>query len=150
MTGDLLLSASPSLFLIGLITFFLAHIVYVAAIILESKKLYISRGIPFLIYGIVIYTFLLPGLGDLAVPVGLYVITICTMMWRSAARIHPNIPMISSARAGFSGAILFALSDTILAVYRFRVEIPGAVYLIISLYWVGQLGITYSAKYRYR
>jgi uncharacterized membrane protein YhhN len=148
MIGDLLLSASPSLFLVGLVTFLLAHVVYSAAFISDSKTLYLLRAIPFLIYGIAVYAYLLPGLGDMQIPVGIYIIVICTMMWRSAACIHQANAKVSSEWIGFAGVVLFALSDTILAINRFRVEIPSAAYINILLYWFGQLGITYSAKYR--
>jgi uncharacterized membrane protein YhhN len=45
-----------------------------------------------------------------------------------------------------AGAILFGLSDTLLAFDRFRGEIPHARYPIILLYWAGQIGIARSAR----
>jgi uncharacterized membrane protein YhhN len=64
------------------------------------------------------------------------------MMWRAAARWgdHPG------ATAALLGAILFGLSDTLIAIDRFRAPIPGApAFAIIVLYWAGQAGIAASA-----
>ena len=44
-----------------------------------------------------------------------------------------------------AGALLFAVSDTLIAVDRFAEPFAGARYLIILLYWSGQIGITLSA-----
>jgi uncharacterized membrane protein YhhN len=41
--------------------------------------------------------------------------------------------------------VLFGLSDTLIAVDRFRAPMPGAGYAIILLYWAGQTGIAASA-----
>jgi uncharacterized membrane protein YhhN len=43
------------------------------------------------------------------------------------------------------GAVLFGLSDTLIAIDRFRTPFPGAPYAIIILYWAGQAGIAASA-----
>ena len=42
---------------------------------------------------------------------------------------------------GAIGAILFGLSDTLIAFDRFHEPIAGVRYPIILLYWAGQLGI---------
>ena len=45
------------------------------------------------------------------------------MMWRAAARVRPG------ERAGWialAGALAFALSDTLLALHRFRAPVAGA------------------------
>jgi hypothetical protein len=41
--------------------------------------------------------------------------------------------------------VLFGLSDTILAVNRFRAPLPFADVLVIVLYWAGQFAIARSA-----
>ena len=43
------------------------------------------------------------------------------------------------------GAVLFMLSDTLLALNKFGEPIAGAGYAVILLYWFGQLGIAASA-----
>ncbi|HET6896715.1 MAG TPA: lysoplasmalogenase family protein [Vicinamibacteria bacterium] len=45
------------------------------------------------------------------------------------------------------GAVLFGLSDTLIAIGRFRASLPGGALLaIILLYWAGQAGIAASAR----
>lgn len=82
-------------------------------------------------------------LGMLAVPVAVYMTAIGAMMWRAAARVGPGR---EGAVTGLLGAMLFGLSDTLIALDRFRAPIPGARYAIILLYWAGQAGITWSVQ----
>jgi uncharacterized membrane protein YhhN len=48
----------------------------------------------------------------------------------------------------FVGAILFAASDTLLGLDRFRAPVAGVRYAILPLYWLGQLAIAWSAAGR--
>ena len=67
-----------------------------------------------------------------------------TMMWRAAARVgSPNVPR-KAALLGLAGALSFGASDTLLAVNRFADPVPGAGWLVIVLYWLGQWGIAGS------
>jgi uncharacterized membrane protein YhhN len=77
----------------------------------------------------------------MAVPVVVYMLAIGGMMWRAAARWgdHPG------AAAAVIGAVLFGLSDTLIAIDRFRAPLRGAPFAIILLYWAGQAGIAASA-----
>src|SRR4029453_4636573 len=129
-----------SSFLGGLGLFLLAHLVYIAAFVADEHAPRLLRAVPFAAYAIGMYRFLAPGLGALAAPVAAYAIVIATMMWRAAARVRPG------ERAGWialGGALVFALSDTLLALHRFRapIALPSA---IILTYWAGQLGIALS------
>lgn len=128
-------------FLGGLALFLVAHLVYVAAFVADERALRLLRAIPFAVYGLAIYRLLAPGLGRLAVPVGLYALAISTMMWRAAARVRPGE---RSGWIALAGALCFGLSDTLLALHRFHAPIamPAA---IILTYWAGQLGIAASA-----
>ena len=76
-------------------------------------------------------------------PVVVYMLAIGTMMWRAAARSAARQPR-RRARP-LVGAALFGLSDTLIAIDRFRAPIPGARFAIILLYWAGQAGIAASA-----
>ena len=78
-------------------------------------------------------------------PVAVYTLVICAMMWRAAARLAPATKPSTDVIAAFVGAVSFAASDTMIAVDRFGQSWTGARYWIIVLYWLGQLGITYSA-----
>ena len=77
----------------------------------------------------------------MALPVGAYVLVIAVMMWRASALLGS-----STGRSAAVGAVLFGLSDTLIALDRFHEAIPGVRYPIILLYWAGQLGITLWAQ----
>lgn len=129
-------------FLAGLALFLVAHLVYVAAFVADERSPRVLRAIPFAAYAVLMYRLLAAGLGTLALPVALYAAAIASMMWRAAARVRPG------ERAGWialTGALGFGLSDTLLALHRFRAPVPGAAYAVILTYWAGQLGIAASA-----
>jgi uncharacterized membrane protein YhhN len=123
-------------FVAGLALFLLAHLLYAAGFTAGEPRLRAARLLPFAAYGLGMYAWLLPRLGALRLPVALYVAAIVAMMWRAAAR---------GEKAGLAGAVLFALSDTLIALDRFVSPLPGARYAIMVLYWAGQLGIAWSA-----
>jgi len=141
--GDLQLERG--LFLPGLLAFLAAHVAYVAAFLSTDRRPAIGRALPFLAWGLAAFVLLRPGLGPMALPVGVYVAVICTMMWRAAARVgSPGTPALA-ALLGLAGAVAFGASDTLIAFDRFSAPIPGARWPIMILYWLGQCGIAASA-----
>jgi uncharacterized membrane protein YhhN len=79
------------------------------------------------------------------VPVTVYVVVVCSMMWRAAARVgSPRTPALAAA-VGLAGAVAFGASDTLIAFDRFSAPVPGAAWPIMILYWLGQCGIAASA-----
>ena len=96
-------------------------------------------------WGLTAFVLLRPGLGPMALPVGVYVAVICTMMWRAAARVgSPGTPALAALLA-LAGAVAFGASDTLIAFDLFSAPIPGARWPIMILYWLGQCGIAASA-----
>jgi uncharacterized membrane protein YhhN len=75
------------------------------------------------------------------VPVLVYAVVICTMMWRAAVTVGTP-----GGWAALCGAVLFAASDTLIALHRFHTSIGDARALILPLYWAGQLLIAASAR----
>lgn len=141
--GDLLLERGR--FLPGLVAFLGAHLAYVAAFLAAERRPALARAVPFVAWGLGVLSLLRSGLGDLRVPVSVYVAVICTMMWRAAARVgSPSTPALA-ALLGLAGAIAFGASDTLIAFDRFSAPIPGARWPIMGLYWLGQCGIAASA-----
>lgn len=132
------------LFVPGLAAFLLAHLCYVAAFVSSDARPAAWRALPFAAFGLAAFAALRPGLGATALPVGAYVATICTMMWRAAARVAGRTPS-DAAWVGLAGALAFGASDTILAFDRFSRPIAGAGWPIMILYWLGQWGIAASA-----
>jgi uncharacterized membrane protein YhhN len=140
--GDLLLDLG--LFLPGLVAFLLAHVAYVGGFVSDEPRPALARALPFAAYGVGAFGFLGPGLRDMAVPVGVYVAVISTMMWRAAARVGGRTPS-RAAWLGLAGALAFAASDSLIAFDRFHAPIPGARWPVMALYWLGQCGIAASA-----
>jgi alkenylglycerophosphocholine/alkenylglycerophosphoethanolamine hydrolase len=146
LIGDVLLDRGPDLFLPGLGAFLLAHVAYVAAYVTVTRLPSLGRGVPFALLGMGTGMFLWPRLGGLALPVTAYVAVICAMMWRSAALVNGGGLERREQWAALAGALMFAVSDALLAFKLFVQPVPGSSYAIMLLYWAGQLGIAFSAR----
>lgn len=144
--GDVLLEVAPSWFVFGLGAFLLAHVAYVASFTLDAPALAPLRALPFAFYGVGMLAILWPDLGDMAAPVALYTLAICTMLWRAAARVGSRGAALPLEWIGVAGATSFALSDSLIALSRFHAPIEGVRAPILALYWAGQYGIARSVR----
>jgi alkenylglycerophosphocholine hydrolase len=144
LAGDVLLEISDDLFVPGLIAFLIGHIGYIAAFLSVTRELKLLRGLPFAAWVVLAYLLLLPNLGSMAAPVAAYVIVIGTMLWRSSATM--TSPVLRWQWFALIGALLFGLSDTLLAFKKFSGLTIGPSFTIIVLYWLGQLGLALSVK----
>jgi alkenylglycerophosphocholine/alkenylglycerophosphoethanolamine hydrolase len=141
--GDVLLEAGR--FLPGLVAFLAAHVAYLVAFVSDERRLRLARLLPFAAWTAGAFGLLCPGLGEMTVPVALYIGVITLMMWRASARLgSPTVSPIA-ARLGLAGAIAFGASDTLLAFDRFLQPISGVHFAILALYWLAQCGIAASA-----
>lgn len=145
LLGDLLLAWPGDLFVFGLGAFLVAHLAYLTAYLGDTRRL----AMPFLLLaaltGTAIFATLAShGLGNLALPVAFYSLTISAMLWRALARL--GVPFVGrdSAWLAIGGAALFVLSDTLIGVNRFVHPFAAAPYAIILTYWLGQWGIAAS------
>jgi len=145
LAGDLLLEASPKFFLYGLVAFLIAHLFYISAFLSENRKGRWLVAIPFVLWGAGAFLFLHSGLGKMALPVGIYITVVCSMMWRACACIEKDSELSKYQWAAAIGAITFAFSDTCIAFNKFYKPFDAAKYIIMITYWGGQLGLTYSA-----
>jgi uncharacterized membrane protein YhhN len=139
--GDALLDLDPGRFFIGgLLAFLVAHLIYIALFVrnrirpLKPKGWQLALVAAVLIYSILLSQWLAPNLGALMVPVMLYVCVI-TLMAMSAILAGFSTPWICS------GVILFLISDSILAVNKFKSPLPMGGYLIWATYYLAQYGI---------
>jgi alkenylglycerophosphocholine hydrolase len=137
--GDTLLGLD--LFLPGLVAFLGAHLAYLAAFLADTRTPAPGRALPFAAWGALLLGRLWPALGGLAVPVAFYVVAICAMMWRAAARVGRR----PGALAGLVGAVSFGVSDSLLAWERFEAKVAIAFVPVMLFYWLGQAGITRAA-----
>jgi alkenylglycerophosphocholine/alkenylglycerophosphoethanolamine hydrolase len=144
LAGDVLLEISDDLFVPGLIAFLIGHVGYIAAFLAVTRKLMVSRVWPFAAWVILAYLLLFPNLKDMVIPVAAYVIVIGAMMWRSSTTV--DRPALRWQWLAVIGAILFGLSDTLLAFKKFSGLTVGPSFTIIIFYWFGQLALALSVK----
>jgi uncharacterized membrane protein YhhN len=139
--GDVLLDLDPPrLFLKGLFAFLVAHFIYILLFVrnwvrpLRPKGWQLALSAAVLVYSLLLSQWLAPSMGAIAGPVMLYVCAITVMV-------------VAATLAGFSkpwvisGALLFLLSDSIIAVNKFKTPVPMRDYLVWAIYYLGQYGI---------
>lgn len=127
--GDALLDYNPGFFVTGLIAFLLGHLVYTACF--GAKLRFSIPAVLLVAYSATFVWWLWPSLGALRIPVMVYIAAITAMA-------------ISSLRIGgwvSIGAILFVISDSLLAANRFKTAIPMRDYLVWLTYYGAQAGI---------
>ncbi|OGP85974.1 MAG: hypothetical protein A2Z08_06495 [Deltaproteobacteria bacterium RBG_16_54_11] len=142
LAGDIFLMLPTDRFVAGLVAFLLAHLFYSAAFASEISALIWWPLIPFVIYGIVIYIILVPSLGKLKLPVLIYVAVILVMAWLAWERWSQTDQ--AGALLASIGAVLFIISDTILALDRFRGTFKLSRALNLTTYFAAQLLIAGS------
>ena len=152
--GDVLLMFQNKeiYFILGLVAFLTGHVVYIFCYrslrwhqatqpLLSTQKLRFS--LPLVLLGTGLVTVLYPYLGALRIPVMVYagVITIMAMqgLFRFGYTTHKSFWFI------FSGALLFMLSDSVLAINKFMHPIPLASFSIMVTYIAAQYLITQGA-----
>jgi uncharacterized membrane protein YhhN len=122
-------------FIGGLSSFLVAHLLFVVAFV-QGLPAFAVPGPAWLVipYGAALLAFVLPRAGSLKLPVLIYCAAIFAMVICAAAR----YAALADARAScaLTGAVLFVLSDSSLAIRQFRGPYPGAQPLILSTYWL--------------
>ncbi len=141
LTGDVLLmfvETSANFFLGGLVAFLIAHIMYI--LLFLKKKNQKKPSIPFsfvlIIYALGLFYVLKDGLGDMLIPVIVYMLVILSMAL--SASLRKGMVSNSSYNLVFIGAIFFMISDSILAVNKFYNPVPMSGILIMSTYALAQ------------
>jgi uncharacterized membrane protein YhhN len=146
--GDILLMPEDNdglFFILGLSCFLTTHILYIFYFLKISspEKSFFSKY-PYLlmfigIYGAGLLYFLWPYLGGLKIPVSVYALIICTMLVMALWQCK-RIPL-HIARSFILGAGLFVISDSILAINKFRQPTPFGEVLIMGTYVAAQVNI---------
>lgn len=136
LAGDVFLMLPSDRFLAGLVAFLIAHLFYIAAFLSEISALTWWPLVPLVIYGIVIYIIVASSLGKLKLPVLIYVVVILIMAWLAWERWSQTGQ--SGALLAFAGAVLFVISDTILAINRFRGAFKLSRALNLTTYFAAQ------------
>jgi uncharacterized membrane protein YhhN len=147
--GDVaLMFSSPRAFITGLILFALAHIAYGITLTLFAGLHWpdwISAAI-LLALAIAAYTYLAPGLGNMKGPVIAYIVLISFMVHRAVSTFWSDAFSPAQAWMLAAGAVLFWISDLILAIVRFRQPFRHH-RLSLAAYYAGQLLIALSASF---
>lgn len=136
--GDVLLEWSADLFAAGLGAFLIGHIVYISLFWRNRPKPtrmgILDGGIVILLGLFVTFMsmWLLPSTGSLAPAVAMYMGALTGMVVAAVALQLPE-------RWVMLGALLFLISDTILAVSKFKSPVVGRDLLVWPTYYVGQL-----------
>jgi len=140
--GDVALMFGDQYFLIGVGCFFIAQLIYM---ILFSKAVNQTMRfrwyflIPFIVYGIVFFKRLIPEAGDLAIPLIVYGISLLGMAFMALMR--KDVAKAKSFSLVFAGAILFVISDSILAYNKFIGAFETAGLWIMITYLIAQFMI---------
>jgi len=151
--GDIFLMydyVDPYFFMFGLGAFLIGHLFYISAFYLDYKwapsieKNYtrIAIGI-FGVFCVAFYLFLRPNLGDMKIPVMIYSFIISLMAIMAANR-KGRVNTLSFNLI-FCGAILFLISDSILAYNKFVSPFNFAGIGIMGTYMLAQYCITIGA-----
>jgi uncharacterized membrane protein YhhN len=151
--GDIALMLPFDAFVPGLIAFLLAHVCYIVAFragFRAGRWLVLAAALLALFAGINLAGLwpLLPN--DLRIPVVVYVVVLALMATLALARAWtksaatPSAP--TSARWAAIGAVLFVISDSVLAWDRFGGGLPAATLCVLSTYYAAQYCIARSVR----
>lgn len=141
--GDVFLMLPQDRFIPGLISFLIAHIFYIIAFAIEGDlPIVIWVAVPLLIFGAGMVAILLPTLGEMKIPVMVYMLVILTMGWMAIGR------WLDTEQTGTwlaaLGATLFMASDAVLAYDRFKQPFRLARVAILGTYFSAQWLIALS------
>ncbi len=129
-------------FLYGLGAFLLAHVAYIALFARQTTHFQTQLALPsclIISYAMGLFWYLRPHLGGLQIPVFIYSLVLMTMLLfalhRQQMPLKPNFNWI------LIGAILFVLSDSLLAINKFAQPIKAGGFWVMLTYGLGQLWI---------
>ncbi len=136
LIGDILLMKLIDKFILGLLFFLLAHIIYIFGFIQGIDVFYYLVLVPILIFAGIIYRILYAKLNGMRIPVFAYVIIISIMGWVAFNR-HLNFHDSKSLYV-LIGGLLFLFSDSIHAINRFKKQFGAAEVIILGSYFSSQ------------
>jgi uncharacterized membrane protein YhhN len=137
LVGDVFLMLPKDRFVAGLVSFLVAHLLYIAAFSLGGIGFAWAPAIVYALYAAVLLRILLPRVGALRVPVLVYALVLMAMAWLAAAG-H------TGGWLAAVGAALFVVSDSALAINRFVRPFPSPHTLVLPTYYAAQTLIAFS------
>ena len=147
-TGDVLLlfqAKEEMFFIFGLVAFLIAHALYIVAYrqlqwpdrkheLMPTQKMRFS--FPIVLAGTGLIVVLFPILGDLQIPVLVYALVLMLMVMTALFR-YGRTPILSFWMI-FTGASLFMISDSLLAINKFYAPIPYGGFFVMLTYCAAQ------------
>lgn len=152
--GDILLMPNVNLFIGGILGFLVAHVFYISAFLSEERQRLneIKRWKKMiLILGILVFAslliLLLPQLENfiLKTAIIIYGSMLLALLFSSTIS-KPNHPKSSDLIV--IGAFLFMLSDSMIAINKFLIELPVSALLIMGTYTIAQAFLVYGSLIR--
>ncbi|MDW7652102.1 MAG: lysoplasmalogenase [Bacillota bacterium] len=140
LLGDVLLMLE-GLFLQGLLAFLVAQGFYVTAFWTDTRfyKGDLAAGAVILVLGGGIFFSLSTYLdASLFIPVAAYMLVISLMVWRAVGTLFRDVFEPQQKRFIVAGAVLFYLSDLVLAVNRFALPVPWSSLIVMATYFAAQ------------
>ena len=146
--GDVFLlfqGGASSFFLLGLVSFLIGHVLYILSYryfrwkdtsreLLGTQK--VRFALPIVLAGTGLVVVLYPSLGDLEIPVMIYALVLTLMVLNAVFRYGRTSS--ASFWFAFAGAVLFMISDSLLAINKFMNPLPQASLLIMLTYIAAQ------------
>ncbi len=143
LAGDIALMYQERWFTAGLAAFLAAQVLYILAFRPGAgRPVSVWLLLPFMVYGMLMFRILAPRLGSLKLPVFVYIVAITAMGWLAAERFvyfGGTGPLLA-----FAGAVLFLVSDSVLAYDRFAGKVGLAQVIILGTYFPAQVLIALS------
>lgn len=129
LAGDVYLidGDRPGMFMRGLASFLVGHIVFIAALTsvqsVKGAPLSLDRELAvagvLALFVLLMFLYMRANLGAMQGPVLLYMVVIALMAHRAIGGVDLSMPFPSQAALAAGGSILFMISDSILALNRF-------------------------------
>lgn len=154
MVADVTLEFRHSHFVHGMALFLAGQLALASAFTMRCRRLRAGAALPFVVWLGAALVVIWPGLGGLRAPVLAYMAAIGVMMWRAGAWAASSGSAIeapsadaerAASRQALAGAVVFGVSDTMIALDRFHAPLPGARYWIILTYWAALALLAWSA-----
>jgi uncharacterized membrane protein YhhN len=126
-------------FMLGLGLFLIAHIMFIITFSrdLKAQKSRIPIVTILAAYAVVMAFVLTPKLGEMAIPVYVYLTAITLMGVFAALRASKN-------KFTLYGAISFIVSDSLLAINKFMTPVPAVDYFVMATYYAALFLIVYG------
>ncbi|HEY0742356.1 MAG TPA: lysoplasmalogenase [Chryseosolibacter sp.] len=150
LAGDIFLM-SPDYFIPGLVSFLIGHVLYIFAYRQHQNDQDVDslRGLqrvrlafPIVLAGTGLVVILFPVLGSLQIPVMIYAAVITTMtltaLFRYGRTSNQSFWLV------FAGAVLFMISDSVLAINKFLDPISNSGLIIMATYMAAQFLIVHG------